>query len=56
MASAVLLGGPHHRLRATLAATPSRVQVDPGGVIYSRVDDPDTGEYLGGYAFVSKGD
>lgn len=43
-----LIGGPYDGLTAYLSKTPPRIQV--ASSIYVRVDDPDTQEYLGGYA------
>lgn len=45
---AVLIGGPFDRRKVTLSRTPLRILV--GSRLYLRLDDPDTGEYLGGYA------
>jgi|GEM_PF-5855453 len=45
------LGGPFDGQRAALTGTPPRVQI--GSVLYERIDDPDTGESLGGYVVVS---
>lgn len=42
-----LLGGRFDGARATVTQTPYRVEIDR--VSYLRVDDPDTGEFLGGY-------
>jgi len=44
-----LIGGPYDGLRCILTATPPVVLVSE--CAYERVDDPDTGEFLGGYAF-----
>lgn len=48
--AATLVGGPHDGAKITLTAAtpPPRIQI--GGTIYHRVDDPDTGNYLGAYA------
>jgi hypothetical protein len=43
-----LLGGPFSGLQCTLTRTPKRIEV--AGVLYERIDDPDTGEFLDGYA------
>lgn len=42
------IGGPFDRCRTGLLHTPPRVIM--GGEVYERIDDPDTGEFLGGYA------
>lgn len=54
---AVFIGGPYDGWRALLRRTPERVQFGLGGerspkANYERIDDPDSGEYLGGYAWV----
>jgi hypothetical protein len=43
----VMVGGPWDGNWCTLTATPPRVQI--GITLYRRLDDPDTGEFLGGY-------
>jgi hypothetical protein len=53
----LFMGGPYDRWKADLTKTPQRVQFGLGGdkgppAFYERVDDPDTGEFLGGYAWV----
>ncbi len=40
-------GGPYNGIRANLVRTPPRVEIR--GVLYERVDDPDTGIFLGLY-------
>lgn len=45
-----LIKGPGDGMTATLSRTPPRIEI--AGVIYTRLDDPDTGEFLGGYAVV----
>jgi hypothetical protein len=47
-ARVALLGGPYDGHRVSLISTPPRILV--GEEPYVRVDDPDTGEFLGGYA------
>lgn len=42
-----LIGGPFGGHRAALTRTPQRIDV--GGHRYERINDPDTGESLGGY-------
>jgi len=42
------IGGPLRGARAALTKTPPRLVVL--GATYERIDDPDTGEFLGGYA------
>lgn len=44
---AALIGGWYDGGYVDLKATPSMIQI--GNRLYSRIDDPDTGEYLGGY-------
>lgn len=44
----VLLGGPFDRYRTRLTRTPGCIVLE--GTFYERVDDPDTGRYLGAYA------
>jgi hypothetical protein len=48
----LLIGGRWDRYRVELSKTPPRVLV--GNEIYDRVDDPDTGEFLGGYARINE--
>lgn len=43
-----LIGGPYDGHTATITETPPVVELD--GTRYVRLDDPDTGEFLGGYA------
>lgn len=45
----VLIGGPARfdGQHVTLTRTPPRLEI--AGVLYTRIDDPDTGESLGGY-------
>jgi len=47
--AAALLGGPFNGARVELTTTPPRIVVD-GSAVYVRVDDPDTGDFLVGYA------
>lgn len=53
---AVFIGGPVNGYRGELMHLPDQVAIgQPGSketAIYERVDDPDTGDYLGGYAWV----
>ena len=51
---AALLGGPYDGLRADLTRTPPSVLVGEDREPYERVDDPETGEYLGGYAWAGR--
>lgn len=44
------IGGPLDGVEARIASTPRRVEHK--GHTYERIDDPDTGEYLGAYAAV----
>lgn len=44
-------GGPLDKWEADFPSAPLRVEVM--GALYERIDDPDTGEFLGGYAFKS---
>ena len=52
-----LLGGPCDGWKADLIRLPDRIlltrssQSPRGGLSYSRLDDPDTGEFLGGYVY-----
>lgn len=48
--TARLIGGPYDGITAHLrtASAPARITV--GTTSYVRIDDPDTNEYLGGYA------
>lgn len=46
---ALLIGGPFDGRKVSLTRTPPRIEA--AGVTYDRLDDPDTGEYLGGYVF-----
>jgi hypothetical protein len=50
--SVVFIGGPVDRQRADLTRTPPQVSVL--GVLYHRIDDPDTGSFLGGYVTEAK--
>jgi len=43
-----LIGGTHDRRVTRLAKTPRRIRV--AGQVYERVEDPETGEFLGAYA------
>lgn len=47
MSGVRLLGGRYDRSRVTLSKTPPVIFV--GSERYERIDDPDTGEFLGGY-------
>lgn len=42
-----MIGGPWDGNWCTLRETPPRIQI--GITYYRRLDDPDTGEFLGGY-------
>jgi len=42
-----LVGGPFGGQGVALKRTPPRIA--PAGYTYYRIDDPDTGEFLGGY-------
>lgn len=44
----LLVDGPYAGSKVKLSHTPPRIEV--GGVVYTRIDDPDTGEGLGAYA------
>lgn len=44
---ALLLGGRFDRIEVWLSAVPARIEAS--GQRYDRLDDPDTGEYLGAY-------
>jgi hypothetical protein len=46
--SVLLLGGPFNGRHVTLRKEPKRIQILDR--IYTRIDDPDTGEGLGAYA------
>lgn len=54
----VFLGGVVDGAHVVLKGTPKRLHVRGPQVgrlgydVYERIDDPDTGEFLGGYAFV----
>jgi len=45
----VLVGGPYDGCHADLIRTPPRIDI--GRNRYVRIDDPDTGESLGGYFY-----
>lgn len=45
--AALLIGGRFDRAKVELTQAPQRIEV--AGQLYKRLDDPDTGEYLGGY-------
>jgi hypothetical protein len=45
----LLIGGRFDRHRVRLSATPPRIEV--GGEIGEQITDPDTGAFLGAYAF-----
>lgn len=49
MTSVALIGGPFKGCRVDLSHTPPRIDV--GEHRYERIDDPDTGESLGGYVY-----
>lgn len=49
MSNVILLGGPCNGVRVDLSATPVWIQIGEDGPTYLRVDDPTTGEFLGGY-------
>lgn len=42
-----LIGGPFDGVQVQLTETPLHIDID--GVRYKRLDDPDTGEFLGAY-------
>lgn len=44
---AIFIGGPLDNRIVDLTHAPPRAECN--GITYSRVDDPDTGEFLGGY-------
>lgn len=44
----VLIGGPADKFEFSLKEAPKRLLV--GDFVYERIDDPDTGDFLGGYA------
>jgi hypothetical protein len=44
----VLIGGPADKFEFSLREAPKRLLV--GDTVYERIDDPDTGDFLGGYA------
>lgn len=46
---AYLIHGSFNRQTVDLSKTPPRIQI--GDQVYHRIDDPDTGEYLGGYSY-----
>lgn len=50
--TALLIGGPYDHCRATLTRTPACIVLQ--GAFYERIDDPDDGHYLGGYAYAPK--
>jgi len=50
--SVLLLGGPYDRQTVRLSNTPKRIEIS--GLIYERIDDPDTGNGLGAYAITRK--
>lgn len=45
-----LINGPYAGATPLLSKQPPRIQI--GGVEYNRIDDPDTGESLGAYAYI----
>lgn len=45
-----LLNGPYAGANPRLSKQPPRIEI--GGVEYVRIDDPDTGESLGAYAYI----
>ena len=47
--SVTLCWGPFGGRRVTLSATTPRIRI--GTSTYCRIDDPDTGEFLGGYTY-----
>lgn len=52
---AVFFGGSYHGYQGDLTRTPEVIYLGSAGgrnVRYDRVDDPDTGKFLGGYAWV----
>lgn len=49
MINVVLLGGPCNGVRVDLIAAPVWIKIGENGPTYTRVDDPTTGEFLGGY-------
>lgn len=56
MTRVVFIGGPHDGKRGEIRHTPDRVVLGRAGgsmATYERIDDPDTGEFLGGYAWVN---
>lgn len=50
----VLIGGPYDGQRVSLTSTPMRI--DAGWFRYERINDPDTGESLGGYIIGAEGE
>jgi hypothetical protein len=44
-----LIGGPYDRALTVITDTPKHIAIE--GAAYERIDDPDSGEYLGGYVF-----
>jgi len=51
MTTVTLLGGPFAG-KVDLRKEPRRIEI--AGVIYERIDDPDTGESLGAYVIAPK--
>ena len=49
MARTVLIGGPYDGARPDLLYAPETIDIR--GDRYRRINDPDTGEYLGGYGY-----
>ena len=47
MISVRILGGPYDGFKVEILGTPPRIQIKD--CVYDRIDDPDTGEFLGGY-------
>jgi hypothetical protein len=48
----MLLGGPFNGQKVELSRTPERIDV--AGVMYRRIDDPDTGRGLDAYVVVAR--
>lgn len=48
-----LLGGPYDGRRGEITATPARIVIG-GRHEYHAVTDPDTGVFLGGYAYAGR--
>lgn len=47
---AAFIGGPYDQAKARLVRCPPSVKI-ADVYYYERIDDPDTGEYLGGYVY-----